>query len=175
MTKRGFTLVELMIVVSILGIMAALVLPHVQNHQLQAREAAAKDNLRIMRTQIELYKLQHNGLSPGYMISPINPNTRFSVPATTLALQLTGTTSITGQVGPTRTPSESYPFGPYLSNIPENPFNRGTLIEYVTGEFTVVHRDQDQEQVGWLFKRETAEIRLNTDGTDKNGVAYINY
>ena len=50
--KRAFTLVEILIVVALLGILAAIALPTFQDHIQQARESAAKDNLRILRNAI---------------------------------------------------------------------------------------------------------------------------
>jgi len=63
--STAFTLVELMIVVAILGILAAIVIPEFQGHIQQAKEAAAKDNLRILRQAIERYEAQF-GIPPGY-------------------------------------------------------------------------------------------------------------
>lgn len=51
---HGFSLVELLIVVAILGILAAIVIPEFQNHSQQAKEAAAKENLRIFREFLRL-------------------------------------------------------------------------------------------------------------------------
>ena len=65
--KKAFTLVEILIVVTILGILAAIALPTFQGHIIQAKEAAAKDNLRILRNAIELYAAQHNDMPPGYI------------------------------------------------------------------------------------------------------------
>lgn len=47
--NKGFSLVELLIVVAILGILAAIVMPEYQSHSQDAKEVAAKDNLRILR------------------------------------------------------------------------------------------------------------------------------
>ena len=64
--KKAFTLVEVLIVVAILGILAAIVLPVFRSHSQKAKESAAKDNLRILRNTIEIYAAQHNGIPPGY-------------------------------------------------------------------------------------------------------------
>src|SRR5207253_9412685 len=56
---RGFTLVEILIVVIILGILAAIVIPQFANASQDARESALLSQLQTLRSQIELYKLQH--------------------------------------------------------------------------------------------------------------------
>ena len=57
--KRGFTLVEILIVVVILGILAAIVIPQFTNASTEARESSLSSNLQAVRSQIELYKIQH--------------------------------------------------------------------------------------------------------------------
>lgn len=54
MSKRGFSLAELLINVAILGILAAVVVPQFQAHSAQAKVAVGKDSLRILRSAIEL-------------------------------------------------------------------------------------------------------------------------
>ena len=53
--KKAFSLIELIIVVAILGILAAIVLPIFQSHSEEAKEAASKDNLRILRNMVQFY------------------------------------------------------------------------------------------------------------------------
>ena len=62
--RKGFSLVEIMIVVSILGILAAIVLPEFQNYQQQAKESAAKDNLRILREAWDTIQQEEEELVP---------------------------------------------------------------------------------------------------------------
>ncbi|MGB2808370.1 MAG: type II secretion system protein, partial [Sedimentisphaerales bacterium] len=67
MKRRAFTFIEVIMVVVILGILAAVVLPTFQGQTAIARESSAKDSLSTMRTQIEFYKMEHDGVPPGYV------------------------------------------------------------------------------------------------------------
>src|SRR5712671_3629272 len=62
--KSGFTLVEILIVVIILGILAAIVIPQFTNASQDARESSLLSQLQTLRSQIELYKLQHKDKLP---------------------------------------------------------------------------------------------------------------
>lgn len=57
--KSGFTLVEILIVVIILGILAAIVIPQFTNASQDARKSSLVSQLQTLRSQVELYKLQH--------------------------------------------------------------------------------------------------------------------
>src|SRR5215217_8162947 len=63
--QTGFTLVELLIVVIILAILAAIVVPQFSATSTDAQEAALDSNLNAIRSAIELYKVQHNNNYPG--------------------------------------------------------------------------------------------------------------
>ncbi|HEX2834079.1 MAG TPA: type II secretion system protein [Thermoanaerobaculia bacterium] len=72
--KRGFTLVELLVVVTIIGILAGVAMVNVKYAQRKAREAALKDNLYQMRKAIDnfyadkqRYPADLNELVPGYI------------------------------------------------------------------------------------------------------------
>ena len=53
--RRGFTFIEMLIVVSIVGILATIALPSFQHAVTKAREAALKENLFVLRDVIDQY------------------------------------------------------------------------------------------------------------------------
>ena len=167
MKEKAFTLVEVILVVTILGILAALVLPTFQGHIVKARESTAKDNLRIMRNQIELYKLQHKGVPPGYVNGA-------PLPESLLQLQFIMTTDEAGVVSLSTVPSTPYLYGPYIKKLPENSYNKLSNITYVA-EATAFSAAVNGTSSGWLYKKETGEIRINWTGTDSEGTAFYDY
>ena len=62
--KRGFTLIEILIVVVILGILAAIIIPQFTDAAQDAGAASARSQLQTMRSQVELYRVQNNGAAP---------------------------------------------------------------------------------------------------------------
>ena len=57
--KSGFTLVEILIVVIILGILAAIVIPQFTNASQDARKSSLTSQLQTIRSQLSLAGLQH--------------------------------------------------------------------------------------------------------------------
>lgn len=150
-TGDAFTLVEVLIVVAILGILAAVVVPEYQNYTQKAKESAAKENLQILRTAIGRYAVQHNDVAPGYPGD--NPSANPSLHSFTVQLV----------------------DGGYISERPENPFSNLISIKLVNNEGDLPASPDTPEIYGWIYKPATKEIRLNWNGTDSQGVAYYNY
>ncbi len=62
-TERGFTLIELMVVIVILGILAGLIVPRIMGRPDEARRAKARIQLESLETALKLYRLD-NGNYP---------------------------------------------------------------------------------------------------------------
>jgi prepilin-type N-terminal cleavage/methylation domain-containing protein len=163
--KKAFTLVEVLIVVAILGILAAIVVPHFQSQTELAKESAVKDNLRVLRNAIELYTMQHNEMAPGYYynynITPI-----FYLP-----LQFTEYTDLRGISSTTK--SQRYAFGPYMKEFPKNPFNDKTTVNILSDDDSFP--ESASGMFGWIYKPATRTIKLDQVGTDSGGVRYFDY
>ena len=145
LTRYGFTLVEILIVVIILGILAAIVIPNVSNASNESKDAMLKENLRVMRTQIGVYRAQHGDVSPGYP-----DGDKDSTPTEeTFIAQMTLSSNINGETAAINTPG--YPYGPYFREIPANPLNGLKTVEIVS------------------------DIELHADNADADGKCYYEY
>ncbi len=105
-TKSGFTLVEILIVVVILGILAAIVIPQFTEASTEAKLSSLCTDLQTMRSQIELYKIQHNDVPPTFA---------------GFVGEMTTYTDINGNANAAKTVVFCY--GPYVQKIPVNQFN----------------------------------------------------
>lgn len=67
--RRAFTLVEILIVVVILGILAAIVIPQFTNASQEATASSIESQLQTIRSQIELYRVKNNGNLPDLIVN----------------------------------------------------------------------------------------------------------
>jgi len=109
--KSGFTLVEILVVVVILGILGAIVIPQFKPAATEAKMSRVCSDLQVMRAQIGLYKIQHNDDLPGTVAGVDFQQ------AMTEATDQDGTLNAAGR------------YGPYVPKIPTNPFNELDSIE----------------------------------------------
>lgn len=60
-SRSGFTLVEILIVVVILGILAAIVIPQFSDASTEARQSSLESTVQAIQSQIELYRIKDSG------------------------------------------------------------------------------------------------------------------
>jgi len=127
--RCGFTLVEVLIVVTIMAILAATIIPQFTSSADEARQSQLDFNLRTLQSQVHLFHLQHNGLYSNVLT------------------KLTDTTDIGGGV------NIGGPFGPYLvgGKLPENPNTQSNVA-------TASTTGSENLGGGWLYDKATGNV-----------------
>ena len=126
----GFTLVEILIVVVILGILAALVIPQFANASEDARKTNMRSQLQTMKGCVELFRVEHRDTPPllvtdGWAV-------------------VTGKTDIDGAADPAGA------YGPYLPGPVVNPLtDSSTIVPIGTAAATTN---------GWFYDEATGEF-----------------
>lgn len=145
---QGFTLVELLIVVLILAILAAVVIPTFKDSSKEAKESAVVASLNTMRQAISLYRVQHDEIYPGQL------------DWAQFVTQLSSKTWADGTAGG--------PFGPYLRTaIPKNPLN-----DDASGKLLTNMGVGPSGTEGYAYNPTSGELRANVVGTASDGTAY---
>ena len=156
-SEAGFTLVELLIVVIILGILAAIVVPQFGSSTDDAKSAALDTTLAHVRGAVDLYYQQH-GDYPGENLSSGGAALPAGAVAGTGALhtaqaftdQLIYYSNISGQTSTIK--DTVYKYGPYgkSTEIPQMPFTENATLNIVfTGALN--HVGAAAPGAGWLF------------------------
>ncbi len=130
LNRQGFTLVELLIVIIILAVLAAIVVPQFGSSTEDANVSTLKADLSAMRNAVEMYYQQHNSRYPGKYLE---------TDGTTLnALGLSGTAGTAGNAFVAQMTQYSdkngkvsgvkdavFKYGPYIKGkkLPANPFS----------------------------------------------------
>ncbi len=168
--KKGFTLVEILIVVVILGILAAIVIPQFTSASETAKASSLVSQLQTIRSQLELYQVQHNGDYPDLSAVPTGGSTVWD--------QLTETTDIDGALASTGTT-----YGPYLQKPPVNPFEDSSAVIQAGSGTALPAAAADS---GWVYNQTTGEIEAivelskarqvgliadDEDGTDSDDIS----
>ena len=150
--RTGFTLVEILIVVIILGILASIVVAQLTNVRSQTSDTALKDNLRWMRSAAQLYQVEHGRLPT----------------LASFEAQLTGYTDVSGATSATK--DTTYKYGSYMLSLPPLPVGAQQGQRGVTGTTYAAG-------FGWQYDETTGWVMPNCQPTelDANGVAYMTY
>ena len=145
-SQSGFTLVEILIVVVILGILAAIVIPQFTDASTEAKTSSLVTDLSSVRSQIELYKIQHNDNLPGVPNGTHTASIDFEA-------AMTGKTDIFGET------DAAGPYGPYLMKIPTNQFVDSDVVTAGVVSPPLVSTDGTQ---GWYFNTATGAFQATS-------------
>lgn len=136
--RKAFTLVEILIVVVILGILAAIVIPQFTSASEEAQSSSAASQLSTVRNQIELFRVRNNGTAPALA------DLFTGDAADPLTEPATGWTSIVN--------------ADYLRVAPVNPRTGTSTLAAGTAAPTAAVAAGDD---GWIYDEATGRIWMN--------------
>ncbi|CAG0996369.1 Type II secretion system protein G [Phycisphaerales bacterium] len=151
--RRGFSLIELVIVVVIIGIIAAIAIPRMSRGASGAGDAALSGNLTILRNAIDLYHTEHGGTDTDYPL------------VASFDAQMTQYSDATGATSPTKT--TSFIYGPYIRSIPSLPVGAKKGLNTVAAA--------NGAGVAWVYNESTGLIVAGATESDATGKAYNSY
>ena len=134
-TMSGFTLIEILIVVVILGILGAVVVPNILSRPDTARVQAAQTDLRALSQTLEIYRLDN-----------------FQYPSSEQGLE-----SLIDRPSGFPEPKNWNPEG-YLKRLPTDPWGSPYLYEKAGSSYSLISLGADGQEGGEGFD---ADIRLN--------------
>ena len=134
-TMLGFTLIEILIVVVILGILGAVVVPNILSRPDTARVQAAQTDLRALSQTLEIYRLDN-----------------FQYPSSEQGLE-----SLVDRPSGFPEPKNWNPEG-YLKKLPTDPWGSPYLYEKTGSSYSLISLGADGQEGGEGFD---ADIRLN--------------
>jgi general secretion pathway protein G len=136
--QTGFTLIEIMVVVVILGILAALIAPNVISRIDEAQITKVKQDLRAIESALKLYRLDN-----------------FRYPDSEQGLEALST--------PPQDPNARWPEGGYLDRLPRDPWDQPYVYLYPgnQGEFDLYSLGRDGQQGGEGLDADIGNWELN--------------
>ena len=150
--NRAFSLIELMIVVAIIGLLAAIAIPRMSRASQGAVDARLKADLSVMRNAIELYAAEHNGLFP--------------TAANWEAQMVEEFSDIDGNTNATK--GGDFIYGPYLKSTP--------VLQVGANKGSAVVANDANAGTAWTYDPTTGDISANTGTlTDDSGTLYSDY
>src|SRR5260370_10280372 len=174
--QAGFTLVELLIVVIILAVLAAIVVPQFSSSTRDAQEAALDSNLAAMRSAIELFRAQHASVYPGAVASsggtcPVGGTASTGAINTAQAfmdhlLTYSNASGMACSLGD----AVNFRFGPYLrKGIPGDPITQSAAVAVTSAGTPLAPAAATG---GWAYDTRSGQIVMNSNALDSRNNAY---
>ena len=151
-SEKAFTFIEILILVAIIGIAAALAYPYLAMFQEKSREAATRGNINAIKSAISIYYGDHEGVwpdtldvsdrTPGYGFGyylPVMPKVKVTCP----------------------------------SDDKINPAGNEVMYKSFADEPSLAESNTPGR--GWRYEVETGRIWINSSATDSDGVSYTTY
>ena len=156
--QPAFSLVELIVVVVVIGILAAIAIPRLSRGTAKSGARATQCDLALLQRQIDLYAGEHGGVYPGF--NQDGDNSAHTEEA--FLAQLTMFSKYDGKTKATSSPDHRY--GPYLRKgmpvLKIGPKQGLNGVVVVTGSTELTY--QESADAGWLYNDTTGQIVTNS-------------
>jgi prepilin-type N-terminal cleavage/methylation domain-containing protein len=161
--ESGFTLIEILIVVILLGILATIIIPQISVSTDDAKLNTLKTNLTQMRNAVEIYYYQHGNTYPGHG-TPGTAPVDVVDDATAFIAQLTRYTDINGNIQNSK--DATFKYGPYVKGgaLPNNPYNDKNDVTMDTATAEITTKASGGINTGYKFYSVTG-VLMAADGT----------
>lgn len=164
-TRRGFTLVELMIVVAIIGVLAAVAIPKFADMLEKSREGATKGNLSAVKSAVSNYYADQQGVYPltldtatstisGVAYTGFMPNYIDVLPAVKVTAKYTGNATTEAGKGPG--------VGTSAGTVTTGTWNSPAFVATSVGK-------------GWKYNNTSGDVWVNSQLLDMAGKSYTIY
>lgn len=166
--EAGFTLIEMLIVVIVLGILAMIIIPQINVSTGEARLSTLRTNLSTVRSAIELYYHQHDNVYPGTVATDGTTTPATAADACTAFVdQLRMYSQLNGKADGDSTTLTAPIFGPYIKSatLPQNPYNDLSTVTCDITTTDVTSRDAAAYTAGWLYYVKTGVFVANDSAT----------
>lgn len=177
LTQKGFTLIELMIVVAIIGILAAIAIPKFAQMMEKSREGATKGNIGALKSAISIYQGDWQGVAPNDLLS------WFSTGGSVAYIDGIPAVKVTGK-NPRNSLTASWtnPSGNVVNETNLGGYTAGTAAVY-TAVFDTAANGGSPNTTGWIYDsggdtytgHANSYIYINNTVVDSFGYSYTTY
>ena len=180
--QAGFTLVELLIVVIILTVLAAIIVPQFTSAPIDAKEATLDANLARVRSAIELFHAQHTNIYPGAVDTtggtcPVGATAGTGTANSAQALidhmlMYSDANGKTCSIG-----DATFKYGPYLrKGFPHASLTgKGSVTADIVVTSTGAPIVPAAATGGWAYDTKSGQIVMNSNANDTRGKAYYTH
>ena len=155
-SDKGFTLIEILVVVLVIGIVASIAIPRMTRATESTPDSAVADELAVIRSAIDQYHSEHNGVYPS------------NASGDTFVNQLTQYTDAAGEGQASR--DDSHVLGPYLKGMPTLPVGANKGLSSVT-----TSGPAGSGTFGWYYDGTTIWVNDPPGDADVRGTPYNSY